>query len=91
MLANKVGSFIKIDKNDDMDIERSVRIRVNIDILKPLKDEVKLKLRGGDISKIQLKYERLPMCCFICERIGHKDKDYDEFNGDHSPVKKLGT
>ncbi|KAL2939926.1 hypothetical protein RDABS01_001308 [Bienertia sinuspersici] len=91
MLANKVGSFIKADKEGETEIDRSLRLRVAIDVQKPLKDEIKLKLRGGESTKIQVKYERLPQTCFICGCIGHGDRDCDEHNGDTSPLKRLGT
>ncbi|KAL2902095.1 4-hydroxy-tetrahydrodipicolinate synthase [Bienertia sinuspersici] len=66
-------------------------MRVMIDVRKPLKDEIKLKLRGGEVTKVHIKYERLPLICFICGCIGHNDRECEEYNEESSPIKKLGA
>ncbi|KAL2931886.1 hypothetical protein RDABS01_037296 [Bienertia sinuspersici] len=91
MLASKIGTFLQFDKSYDIEIERSIRIRVLVDVEKPLKDTVKLKIRGGDSIKIMVKYERLPLFCFICGKLGHGDRECDAHNDDPSPKKKFGT
>ncbi|KAL2903122.1 Protein translocase subunit SecA [Bienertia sinuspersici] len=51
MLANKIGTFVKNDKSNELEIDRSLRIRVIIDIRKVLRDEVKMKIRGAQEGK----------------------------------------
>ena len=91
MLAGKVGVLVKIDKSNVMDIDRSVRVNVVIDVRKPLKEQVKMKIRGGEMNMVQVKYERLPLFCYICGKLGHGDKDCDELRGEGSPMKKYGS
>ncbi|KAL2895850.1 Modification methylase HhaI [Bienertia sinuspersici] len=67
MLAKKVGTFVKLDKTSTMEIEKLIRVNILVDLRWPFK----LKVRGGDSMRIPLKYERLPLFCFICGRLGH--------------------
>lgn len=62
-----------------------------VDVRVPLKEHLKLKFRGGKSIKIPVKYERLPLFCYVCGRIGHGDRDCDENNGDKSPKKKYSN
>nr|GMD42551.1 uncharacterized protein LOC109174453 [Ipomoea batatas] len=49
------------------------RVRVAIDIDKPLKKHMKLKKDNGSWAFIDFRYERLPTFCFRCGLIGHGD------------------
>lgn len=51
-----------------------IRIRVTIDLLKPLKRRMKLKLAGHEWYWINFKYENVPSFCFICGIIGHTER-----------------
>ncbi|TXG53668.1 hypothetical protein EZV62_018924 [Acer yangbiense] len=53
-----------------------IRVKVQLDILKPLKRWLRLKLdKSKNIVVVGLKYERLPDFCFACGRIGHVIKE----------------
>ncbi|KAL2940039.1 hypothetical protein RDABS01_001421 [Bienertia sinuspersici] len=54
-LASKIGTFMRIDKDDEIDISRSMRIRILVDVKAPLKDEIKIKLRGGTVKTILMR------------------------------------
>ncbi|KAL2924064.1 Transcriptional repressor NrdR, partial [Bienertia sinuspersici] len=47
--------------------------------------------RGCEQVRVPVKYERLPLICFICGKIGHGDRECDVNNNDYSPEKKYGT
>ena len=51
-----------------------MRIRVSIDVRKPLKRRMKLKKKGGEWIWIDFKYERLNIFCFICGLLEHTEK-----------------
>ena len=90
-LANKVGVFVQIDKTQECAIDRSIRVKTIVDVRYPLKSQVKLKIRGGDTIPIPVKYERLPLFCYICGKIGHGDRDCDENKGDKSPERRFSN
>ncbi|XP_021864017.1 uncharacterized protein [Spinacia oleracea] len=78
VIGNKVGSFIKADKSDVIGINKSLRVRSMIDLRKPLKKEVTLKMRGGETESFPVKYEKLPLFCYVCGKLGHGEKDCEE-------------
>ena len=52
-----------------------VRVRVGIDITKPLCRGRKLALRDGQDSLVCFKYERIPNICHWCSKLTHMDKE----------------
>ncbi|XP_050212808.1 uncharacterized protein LOC126664459 [Mercurialis annua] len=87
-IGNYIGSFVLLDPNNFTGVWRSFcRIRVTIDVRKPLKQGMKLKQQGGDWMWVDFKYERLPIFCFLCGKLGHMDKfcekRYEEGHEDH--------
>lgn len=46
-----------------------------MNVLKPLKRRMKIKRKGGTWSWINFKYERLSTICFVCDILGHSEKD----------------
>lgn len=51
-----------------------MRIRVTIDLSKPLKRMMKVKKSGSVWVWITFKYENVPTFCFICGLLGHSEK-----------------
>ena len=70
-----MGEFIYSNENNFNSIWRHyLRIRVRIDVKKPLKAKMKIKLAGSEWGWIEFKYERLPLFCFVCGKIGHSER-----------------
>ncbi|KAL2892758.1 hypothetical protein RDABS01_008667 [Bienertia sinuspersici] len=90
-VAKKVGIFIKMDKSGSMGIDKSIRVRVNVDVRKPLIQKVKIKMRGGMEDYFDVKYEKPPLFCFYCGKIGHGTKDCDECKEEDKPTLKYGV
>ncbi|WOH11863.1 hypothetical protein DCAR_0831359 [Daucus carota subsp. sativus] len=71
-----IGSFVKTDPaNLTGGWKLYQRIRVTMDLDKPLKRRMKIKREGGDWSWVNFKYERLSTFCFVCGMLGHSDRD----------------
>ena len=74
-IGNKMGNFVEMDKRSwQMDQAKYMRVRVELPIDKPLHQGGYLMDMEGDKTWVTLKYERLPMICFICGRIGHDNR-----------------
>lgn len=74
-----MGNFLESDPRNFQGMWRNyLRIRVSIDLNRPLKNRMKIKKPGGEWLWIQFKYERLPSFCFYCGRIGHTEKFCEE-------------
>lgn len=94
-IGNTVGTFIKADLNAaTQKWKKSLRIQVEIDILKPLHNSVILSCNGRSRIRIEIRYERLSDFCYKCGLLGHKistckmsidDEDMDITTYDYGP------
>lgn len=74
-IGSTLGIFIKAHKKNFEGPWRSfMRIRVQLDITKPLRRRLKMKKAGGEPFWVDFKYERLANFCFLCGVIGHTEK-----------------
>lgn len=75
-IGDSFGCYIKSDPaNFNNAWKDHLRIRVTMDITKPLKRRMKLKRDANNWNWINFKYERLSSFCFVCGKIGHSDRD----------------
>ncbi|XP_019151044.1 PREDICTED: uncharacterized protein LOC109147843 [Ipomoea nil] len=75
VIGSSLGTFIKADiSNFDGTHNAFIRIRVSIDVNKPLRRIVRIKQANGESLILECKYERLPTFCFTCGKIGHAEK-----------------
>ncbi|KAL8156424.1 hypothetical protein AgCh_001495 [Apium graveolens] len=74
-LGNFFGSFLAYDPNNNTSIWReSMRIRIQVDVRKPLKRKKKICKRDGSECIVNCKYERLDDFCFTCGMLTHTDR-----------------
>lgn len=89
-----IGKYVKSDPaNFDGAWKSFVRVRVAINVAKPLKRRMKIKQEGDTCSWINFKYERLSSFCFVCGKLGHAEREcsvvYD--NPDKTIVRAYGA
>ncbi|MBA0788525.1 hypothetical protein Gotri_027574 [Gossypium trilobum] len=71
-IGNAIGELMAIDwKDQDGGWTAFMRLKVKINILKPLKRVVRLVDKEGMETIGVIKYERLPDLCYACGLIGH--------------------
>ena len=58
-----------------LDINPYRRLRLWLDITKPLKRYQMIRLKIGNTVRITLMYERLPHFCFLCGLLTYTEKD----------------
>ncbi|XP_074355882.1 uncharacterized protein LOC141695542 [Apium graveolens] len=74
-IGNFLGKFMESDARNFKGMFRDyLRIRVAIDISRPLKSQMHIKKPRREWLWIKFKYERLPSFCFYCGKIGHTEK-----------------
>ncbi|KAM6556617.1 hypothetical protein CsatB_003636 [Cannabis sativa] len=74
-VGNTLGKFLEKDPKNFVGVWRDyLRVRVTLDIRKPLRRRQKLTHENGSWFWVHFKYERVPTFCFICGVIGHSDK-----------------
>ncbi|KAH9751459.1 CCHC-type domain-containing protein [Citrus sinensis] len=81
-MANELGAVIGKVEEIETDavgecFREFLRLRISVDITKPLKKIIELEQEGDDEDDIpiRLMYERLPDFCFCCGRIGYKYRE----------------
>ncbi|KAL5559955.1 hypothetical protein UlMin_036166 [Ulmus minor] len=77
ILGNMVGRVQEVECNqDELCLGTFIRVRVIIDISKPLKRILKVRLgTDKELVTILLRYEYLPELCFYCGLFGHPLKE----------------
>ncbi|XP_027166132.1 uncharacterized protein LOC113766106 [Coffea eugenioides] len=86
-IGDTLGEYEGFEGNSDqLAWGKFLRIRVKLHVDKPLKRQMKLYIEG-EVCRIQFRYERLPLYCYSCGRLGHNERDCDlKLNSDN-----LGT
>lgn len=74
-VGNQIGTYVSSCPNNYKGVWREyMRIRITMDISKPLRRRMKVRKSGNEWSWINFKYENVPTFCFICGVMGHSDK-----------------
>ncbi|KAL8106625.1 hypothetical protein AgCh_023404 [Apium graveolens] len=75
-VGSSIGQYIKSDPDTFKGGWKPyVRIRVLLDVEKPLKRRMKIKREGDIWSWLNFKYEKLGTFCFVCGIIGHGERE----------------
>lgn len=86
MIGESIGDVEEVDTSE---WGRWLRIRVAVDLAKPLMRGRRLSLPGGDKILALFRYERLPDFCYVCGRVDHMERDcsYSKTSTDNDAVK----
>lgn len=63
------------DPEDDGTGREFFRVRITMDISKPLPRCKKLRSEGRQLGLVGIKYERLPSFCYWCGRVTHRERE----------------
>ena len=71
-IGSKLGRFIEVDRHLwQSDQAKFMRVCVDLEIDKPLRRGAYIASSDGERLWLTFKYERLPIVCFICGKLGH--------------------
>lgn len=74
-LGNFFGEFLEYDVKNNTSIWREcMRIRIKLDVRKPIKRKKKITKKDGSEFVVNYKYERLGEFCFSCGMVTHTDR-----------------
>ncbi|XP_060974339.1 uncharacterized protein LOC115695596 [Cannabis sativa] len=74
-VGNTMGKYLESDPKNFIGVWRDyLRMRITLNIEKPLRRRLKITKDDGTWFWINFKYERTPTFCFICGIIDHSDK-----------------
>lgn len=91
MLGERIGAVEDIEADDAGDcIRQFARVRISVNITKPLKKVVYLQSEGDKIP-LPVLYEKLPDFCFCCAHIGHQFRECVNYEGQPKEELRYGT
>ncbi|XP_017217178.1 uncharacterized protein LOC108194750 [Daucus carota subsp. sativus] len=74
-VGNEIGKYVCSCPTNFKGVWREyMRIRVTMDLSKPLKRRMKIRKSGKEWIWITFRYENVPTFCFICGLLGHSEK-----------------
>jgi len=74
-IGNRIGKFLEVYRRSwQLDKVKYMRARAELPLNKPLCRGGYLMNGEGEKLWVTFKYERLPMMCYFCGRLGHDDK-----------------
>ena len=74
-IGNRIGKFLEADKRSWQSYQLTyMRAMAELPLNKPLRKGGYLMNGEGEKLWVTFKYERLPMVCYFCGRLGHDDK-----------------
>lgn len=74
-LGDFIGQYLSYDSSNSSGLWKTyMRIRVAVDVGRPLRRCKKINKPGGDSFIVQFKYERLGSFCFVCGALGHTER-----------------
>lgn len=73
--GNLFGEFLEYDGKNNTSIWRDcIRVRIRLDVRKPIKRKKKIAKKDGTTFVVVCKYERLGEFCFCCGMVTHTDR-----------------
>lgn len=73
-IGGGLGEVLEVE-SDGIPWDKSVRLKILLDVMKPLRRIQQVRSRDGKVVVVEIKYERLPNFCYACEVLGHIERD----------------
>lgn len=86
-IGSSLGKVLEVESTGVL-WDKSARLRVLLDVTKPLRRIQKIKNSEGKVVAVDIKYERLPIFCYACGHIGHMERDCSEVSEDDREEEK---
>ena len=77
LIGSSIGEVLDVE-SDGILWDRSARVKIMLNIKKPLRRILKVRNSKGHVVIIEAKYERLPVFCYVCGVLGHMERDCTE-------------
>lgn len=77
-IASRFGDVMEVDQNTIGGLTRSIRLKITLDLKKPIRRGTKARVGTADPCWIPVTYERLPTFCYYCGMLGHNHKDCEK-------------
>lgn len=78
-IGMRLGEVREIDFSTTSGIARSIQMKVMVDLTKPLKRGIRIRIGSAEPCWIPVTYERFSSFCYWCGRLGHTIKDCEQY------------
>ena len=76
VLGEFIGDVEEVETDNDQDAwGRYLKVRVSLNVSKPLKRGKMIPVAGGGKTLATFRYERLSDICYVCGRMDHQDQN----------------
>ncbi|KAL2920989.1 hypothetical protein RDABS01_012480 [Bienertia sinuspersici] len=79
-----MGGLIEYDDKDPLSLKRYMRMKVLVDVRKPLRRGLEVATGVNATKWVDIKYERLGDFCYFCGRLGHIYRDCSFYTGEEN-------
>lgn len=73
-IGGGLGTVLEVE-SDGVVWDKSARLKILVDVTKPLRRLQQVRQRDGSTVVVEVKYERLPNFCYCCGVLGHIERD----------------
>lgn len=81
LIGNILGEYVLTDQSrKEFQFGSILCVRVRIDVRKPLSRWVSVQL-DGKVVQVDVRYEKLPLTCFLCGMMDHIEEQCEKFQG----------
>lgn len=78
-IGSRFGEVLEVDESTMMGLARSVRLKILLNLNKPMKRGTKIRIGSAEPCWLPATYERISSFCYWCGKLGHTYKDCDDF------------
>lgn len=90
-IGSRFGTVLEIDKSTVKGMGRSVRMKILLNLGKPLRKGTKICIDKAATIWLPVKYERLQSFCYWCGRLGHSVIECEDKEEEKEEVKNRET
>ncbi|CAO2837904.1 unnamed protein product [Amaranthus hypochondriacus] len=73
-ISAAIGEVLEVEDDDYAEVEPFRRVKIMIDVTKPIKRFQRIRTKGGETVKIDIKYDKLPHFCCLCGMMSHTNE-----------------
>ncbi|KAL2942098.1 hypothetical protein RDABS01_030448 [Bienertia sinuspersici] len=88
-IGENMGGFLEMDDSNRLGLDNILRIKVMVDVGKPLRRGMKIATNTNSSKWVYIKCERLGDFCYFCGKVRHVDRDCEAIDNEEVEKKEM--